>query len=701
MQSATPEKCEDPLVPMNPQMIAETSAQALKEDICQITHPSPILKQKTKRVGASFNAVGCLKYVEDFEILETLGRGFFGVAYKVREKRQSDGKSGPTPVLVMKEPLITNSQSSVTAKKIVSDEYYVLRSLRHPNILKTRGICVQQCDSEWKLNLLVDFCDSGSLQQTILNTSIDFDWFYRCHIALDICSAMDFVHRKGFMHRDLTSMNILLQSQFRSHPKAIVADFGLSCKIPQKGEVKQQVGTQNWMAPEMLMERIYDEKADVFSFGIICCQMIARLDADHDAGLYRTPSFGLDYVRFTAHCPSDTPLSLLKTAFLCCLWNSESRPSFNELSRRLKEILRTDLPKLADTFAAHSADQIRIGRSHSDAEIRPVVTPMFSTRRFLCEENSIPEGVTVSVGGMETDPPTPIDEINPMTSEDLDRRLRQLAKHVAEEDPDYQESSMNPFSKHDRYRSMRKIKPGDLAFLTKFGAKSADKTLNEPILETEDAESMDEKPPSSRKTSIKRCRSMPQLLFTPATECNRSPPLLKVSKRSFTLGLGEQRELQGRITMTFRDYDMKFTKSTSKSSHLQSVNDVNISASDDSINKDLFLLDIEQAARDNEALTDTQSDDSVYGSRENGLNEYKMDLSERISNIEESDEVDKGYQEVQEQPIQPNSPYKMPLKSKSVTFCGPKSPQKSPTKSKKNPIRRLSSNLDTSQCSIC
>ena len=57
----------------------------------------------------------------------------------------------------------------------------------------------------------------------------------------------------------------------------------------------------------------------MFSFGVILCQIIARIDADHDAGLYRTTVFGLDYVRFTANCPVETPLGFLKTAFHCCL----------------------------------------------------------------------------------------------------------------------------------------------------------------------------------------------------------------------------------------------------------------------------------------------------------------------------------------------------------------------------------------------
>jgi hypothetical protein len=68
-----------------------------------------------------------------------------------------------------------------------------------------------------------------------------------------------------------------------------------------------------------LTENFYNEKSDVFSFGIILCQMIARINADHDCGLYRTLNFGLDYIRFIAHCPSDTPLNFLKTAFRCCL----------------------------------------------------------------------------------------------------------------------------------------------------------------------------------------------------------------------------------------------------------------------------------------------------------------------------------------------------------------------------------------------
>lgn len=60
-------------------------------------------------------------------------------------------------------------------------------------------------------------------------------------------------------------------------------------------------------------------QADVFSFGVILCQMIARIDADPECGLYRTPKFGLDYVRYSVLCPRDTPTDLLNLAFKCCV----------------------------------------------------------------------------------------------------------------------------------------------------------------------------------------------------------------------------------------------------------------------------------------------------------------------------------------------------------------------------------------------
>lgn len=76
------------------------------------------------------------------------------------------------------------------------------------------------------------------------------------------------------------------------------------------------VGSPFWMAPEVLRDEPYNEKADVFSYGIILCEIIARIQADPDY-LPRTENFGLDYDAFQ-HMVGDCPSDFLQLTFNCC-----------------------------------------------------------------------------------------------------------------------------------------------------------------------------------------------------------------------------------------------------------------------------------------------------------------------------------------------------------------------------------------------
>lgn len=101
------------------------------------------------------------------------------------------------------------------------------------------------------------------------------------------------------------------------------------------------VGTPWYMAPEMLKGNKYDEKVDVFAFGIIMCELIGRVEADPDF-IPRNDDFGLNRELFyKTFCKNDTdpcPEYFYRIAFLCCNLEPDKRPSFIKLQEWFERI---------------------------------------------------------------------------------------------------------------------------------------------------------------------------------------------------------------------------------------------------------------------------------------------------------------------------------------------------------------------------
>ncbi|CAG2177545.1 unnamed protein product, partial [Oppiella nova] len=267
---------------------------------------------------------------------ELLGKGFFGEVFLVTHRLSAEK-------MVLKELYRVEEEAENNFVKEVA----VLRALTHPNVLRFIGVLYR----DKKLHLLTEFISGGTLKELIHDLQRPLSWRYRMSAAKDIASGMNYLHSMNIIHRDLNSQNCLVKDE----GTVVVADFGLAKIIATNnrrfsgggagsgGKRRDRrkrytvVGNPYWMAPEMMKGKKYDEKVDIFSFGIILCEIIGRVLADPDY-LPRNSDFGLNKIVFKEKFCESCPEFFFRIAFLCTEVDAEDRPPFETLERWLANI---------------------------------------------------------------------------------------------------------------------------------------------------------------------------------------------------------------------------------------------------------------------------------------------------------------------------------------------------------------------------
>ncbi|CAD5186222.1 serine/threonine-protein kinase STY13-like isoform X1 [Musa acuminata AAA Group] len=216
-------------------------------------------------------------------------------------------------------------------------EVMMLANLKHPNIVRFIGACRKPM--VWCI--VTEYAKGGSVRQFLMkrqNRSVPLKLAVKQ--ALDIAKGMEYVHGLGFIHRDLKSDNLLIFAD-----KSIkIADFGVA-RIEVKPEgMTPETGTYRWMAPEMIQHRPYNQKVDVYSFGIVLWELITGMLPFQNMSAVQA-AFAVVNKGVRPVVPQDCLPALGEIMTRCWDADPDVRPSFSEIVRMLEsaqeEIMNT------------------------------------------------------------------------------------------------------------------------------------------------------------------------------------------------------------------------------------------------------------------------------------------------------------------------------------------------------------------------
>eukprot|EP01088_Endostelium_zonatum_P000386 TRINITY_DN10665_c0_g1_i1.p1 TRINITY_DN10665_c0_g1~~TRINITY_DN10665_c0_g1_i1.p1 ORF type:complete len:540 (+),score=158.07 TRINITY_DN10665_c0_g1_i1:360-1979(+) len=269
---------------------------------------------------------------EDLEFGEALGEGAFGAVYR--------GMYLGADVAIKR---LFQDDDSPDAELFIQREINVLQGMRHPNIVQFIGIAHHSTKG---IHIITEFIKAGDLRKLLKNQKIILSWLDRLKIAHSAACAMAYLHSRNIIHRDLKSKNLLVEGGEGAPWKVKICDFGFARTTGGKGARPMTLcGTDDWMAPEIILGDAYSLAADVFSFGIVLCEIITRKKISTE--LQRSPldAFGLSSEKFQKLIPPDCPTDFSLLALDCCSHQPDVRPQFHIVVRRLKALIDTEAKK--------------------------------------------------------------------------------------------------------------------------------------------------------------------------------------------------------------------------------------------------------------------------------------------------------------------------------------------------------------------
>lgn len=264
--------------------------------------------------------------------------------------------------------------------RYVEREIYIFKSLCHQNVVQFFGA---GHDDNF-IYVVTEYIPGGNMR-TFIKQQRGLPWDLKIHIAIGIAQGLQHIHSKNILHRDIKSENFLVGDNWQLK----ICDFGFSKAI--EGDITRKrthsiCGTEEYMAPEMLMGLDYNEKVDIFSYGIFLAELVTQCYLPTDLKRTAATQFGISVLAFKELLPPDCPAQLVDLVLDCCNYVTSSRPSLEKVIHKLNDI-REVLPRfVAEGNLKFQDAPERLRRKSAKNLHMQKVEEIVITRKFEFEE---------------------------------------------------------------------------------------------------------------------------------------------------------------------------------------------------------------------------------------------------------------------------------------------------------------------------